>query len=45
MAIRPICHAFRVGMAAWEIDDGLKTGQYNLTAIERHLTRTATPPP
>jgi homoserine kinase type II len=42
-AIRPIYRAFRVDMAAWEIDDGLKTGRYDLAAIERHLSRTGTP--
>jgi Ser/Thr protein kinase RdoA (MazF antagonist) len=41
----PVYRAFRLGMAASEIDDGRKTGQYNLTAIERHLSRTGTPPP
>jgi Ser/Thr protein kinase RdoA (MazF antagonist) len=44
-AIRPIYHAFRLDMAAWELDHGRKTGHYNLTAIERQLSRTATPPP
>jgi Ser/Thr protein kinase RdoA (MazF antagonist) len=44
-AVTPIYHAFRLDMAAWEIDDGLKTGQYNLPAIERQLSRTGTPPP
>jgi homoserine kinase type II len=44
-AITPTYRAFRVDMAASEIDDGLKTGQYDLAAIERHLTRTGTPPP
>lgn len=44
-AIRPVYRAFRVDMAAWEIDDGRKTGRYDLSAIERQLTRTGTPPP
>jgi Ser/Thr protein kinase RdoA (MazF antagonist) len=44
-AITPVYRAFRLGMAASEIDDGRTTGQYNLTAIERHLARTGTPPP
>jgi homoserine kinase type II len=44
-AIRPLYHAFRLDMAAWELDHGLKTGEYNLTAIERQLSRTGTPPP
>jgi Ser/Thr protein kinase RdoA (MazF antagonist) len=44
-AIRPVYRAFRLGLAASEIDDGRQTGQYSLTAIERHLARTGTPPP
>ena len=44
-AITPIYHAFRLDLTAWELDHGLKTGEYNLTAIERQLTRTGTPPP
>jgi homoserine kinase type II len=44
-AIRPVYHAFRLDMAAWEIDDGRQAGRYDLTAIERQLTRTGTPPP
>jgi Ser/Thr protein kinase RdoA (MazF antagonist) len=44
-AIMPIYHAFRLDMAASEIDDGLETGEYNLTVIERQLSRTGTPPP
>ena len=44
-AITPVYHAFRLDMAAWEIHNGLQTGQYNLTAIERQLARTGTPPP
>jgi Ser/Thr protein kinase RdoA (MazF antagonist) len=44
-AITPIYHAFRLDMAACELNDGLRTGQYNLTAVERQLTRTGTPPP
>jgi Ser/Thr protein kinase RdoA (MazF antagonist) len=44
-AIGPVYHAFRLDMAAWEIDHGLKTARYNLTAIERQLSRTGTPAP
>jgi homoserine kinase type II len=44
-AIKPVYHAFRLDMAAWELHYGLKTGQYNLTAIERQLSRTGTTPP
>jgi hypothetical protein len=32
-------------MAASELDDGLKTGGYDLAAIERQLCRTGIPPP
>ena len=31
-AITPIYHAFRLDMTAWELDHGLKTGQYNRSA-------------
>ena len=44
-AIRPVYYAFRLDMAASEIGDGLRTGDYDLTAIERQLARTGTPPP
>jgi Ser/Thr protein kinase RdoA (MazF antagonist) len=44
-AIGPVYHAFRLDMAAWELDHGLRTGEYNLTAIERQLSMTGTPPP
>jgi Ser/Thr protein kinase RdoA (MazF antagonist) len=44
-AITPIYQAFRVDMAASEINDGLTTGRYDLTVIERQLSRTGTPPP
>jgi len=44
-AITPVYRAFRLDMAAWELDHGLKTGEYNLPAIERQLSRTGTPPP
>jgi hypothetical protein len=44
-AIKPIYHAFRLDMAAWELDHGLRTGQYDLTAIERQLSRTGTRSP
>jgi hypothetical protein len=40
-----VYHAFRLDMAAWELDHGFKTGQYDLTAIERKLARTGTLPP
>jgi Ser/Thr protein kinase RdoA (MazF antagonist) len=44
-AITPVYRAFRLDMAASEIDDGRKAGQYDLAAIERQLARTGTPPP
>jgi Ser/Thr protein kinase RdoA (MazF antagonist) len=44
-AIVPVYRAFRVGMAAAEMDDGLITGNYDLPMIERQLSRTATAPP
>ncbi len=44
-AITPLYHAFRLDMAAWELHHGLTTGQYNLAAIERQLSRTGTTPP
>jgi homoserine kinase type II len=44
-AIRPVYYAFRLEMAASEIGDGLRTGDYDLSAIERQLARTGTPPP
>ena len=43
-AIGPLYHAFRLGMAASELDAGLRTGDYDLAAIERQLSRTGTPP-
>jgi homoserine kinase type II len=44
-AVTPLYHAFRLDMAAWELAHGLKTGDYDLTAIERQLSRTGTPRP
>jgi homoserine kinase type II len=36
----PILHrAFRVDMAAWEASVGMRTGRYDLSMIERQLTR------
>jgi hypothetical protein len=37
--------AFRVGMVAAEMADGLITGGYDLAMIERQLSRTATAAP
>lgn len=44
-AIAPLYRAFRVGMAAAEMDGGRITGSYDLAMIERQLSRTGTPPP
>jgi homoserine kinase type II len=44
-AITPLYHAFRLDMVAWELEHGHSTGEYNLAAIERQLSRTGTPPP
>jgi Ser/Thr protein kinase RdoA (MazF antagonist) len=44
-AIKPLYHAFRLDMAAWELDHALKTGQYHLPAIQRQLSGTGTTPP
>ena len=41
----PVYRAFRVGMAAAELDDGRVTGAYDLAVIERQLSRSGTPPP
>jgi Ser/Thr protein kinase RdoA (MazF antagonist) len=44
-AVAPVYRAFRVGMAAAEMEDGLITGNYDLAMIERQLSRTATAAP
>jgi Ser/Thr protein kinase RdoA (MazF antagonist) len=44
-AVTPVYHAFRVGMAAAEMEDGVATGVYDLAMIERQLARTATAAP
>ena len=44
-AITPLYRAFRLGMAAWELSQGLTTGDYDLAEIERQLSRTGIPPP
>jgi Ser/Thr protein kinase RdoA (MazF antagonist) len=44
-AVGPLYRAFRLDMAAWELDHGLQAGQYDLARIERQLSRTGTPPP
>jgi Ser/Thr protein kinase RdoA (MazF antagonist) len=44
-AITPVYRAFRVGMAAAEMEDGRITGSYDLAMIERQLSRTGTAAP
>ncbi len=44
-AIGPVYHAFRLAMVAWELHDRRTAGDYDLTLIERQLSRTGTPPP
>jgi Ser/Thr protein kinase RdoA (MazF antagonist) len=44
-AIGPVYRAFRVGMAAAEMEDGRIAGHYDLAMIERQLARTATAAP
>jgi Ser/Thr protein kinase RdoA (MazF antagonist) len=44
-AILPLYHAFRLDQIAWLLTDGLRTGQYDLAAIERQLARTGTSEP
>ena len=44
-ALGPVYRAFRVDMAAWQMDHGRRTGRYDLAMIERQLSRTRTPPP
>jgi Ser/Thr protein kinase RdoA (MazF antagonist) len=44
-AIEPVYRAFRVNMAAWEVDVGRRTGVYDLAMIERQLAMTGTAPP
>jgi Ser/Thr protein kinase RdoA (MazF antagonist) len=44
-AIGPVYRAFRVGMVAAELEDGLITGNYDLAMIDRQLSRTGTAAP
>lgn len=44
-ALGPVNSAFRVDMAAWQMDHGRRTGRYDLAMIERQLARTGTAPP
>jgi homoserine kinase type II len=44
-AVVPVYRAFRLGMAAWQVSDGLAAGRLDLAAIERQLSLTGVPPP
>jgi Ser/Thr protein kinase RdoA (MazF antagonist) len=44
-ALGPVNSAFRVDMAAWQMNHGRTTGRYDLAMIERQLSRTGTAPP
>jgi Ser/Thr protein kinase RdoA (MazF antagonist) len=44
-ALGPLNCCFRVGMAAWAVQDSLGTGSYDLPMIERQLSRTGTSRP
>jgi Ser/Thr protein kinase RdoA (MazF antagonist) len=44
-AIGPVYRAFRLGMAACEIQDGRETGNYDVPMIERQLSMTGAPGP
>jgi homoserine kinase type II len=44
-AIQPVYRSFRLGMIAWELERGRRTGDWDPAMIERQLTRTGTPPP
>jgi len=44
-AIEPVYQAVRVGLAAWPMELGRRTGRFDLAAIERQLSRSRIPPP
>jgi homoserine kinase type II len=44
-AIVPVYHAFRLDQAAWQLSNSLRTGRYDLLAVERQLSRTTSPAP
>ncbi len=44
-AIGPVNQAFRVDMVAWELDQGRRTGAYDIRMIERQLRLTGVPEP
>lgn len=43
--IDPIYRAFRVGMAAWALHDGLRDGRFDLAFIESQLAHSGSPRP
>jgi Ser/Thr protein kinase RdoA (MazF antagonist) len=43
-AVVPVYRAFRLGMAAWQVSDGLAAGRLDLAAIERQLSLTGIAP-
>ncbi|MGH9077758.1 MAG: aminoglycoside phosphotransferase family protein [Acidimicrobiales bacterium] len=43
--IQPVYRAFRVDMAAWQLDVGRRTGTYDIRMIERQLALTGTERP
>lgn len=43
--IEPMQRAFRVDMAAWSMDQGVRAGTFDLEMIERQLARTGPAPP
>ena len=44
-AAEPVYRAVRVGLAAWPMEQGRRTGRFDRGAIERQLSRSGTPPP
>jgi Ser/Thr protein kinase RdoA (MazF antagonist) len=44
-AVVPLYRSFRLGMIAWELERGRRTGDCDLAMTERQLARTGMPPP
>jgi Ser/Thr protein kinase RdoA (MazF antagonist) len=44
-AVEPVYQAVRVGLASWPMEQGRRTGRFELAAIERQLSRSGIPPP
>lgn len=44
-AVIPVYRAFRLGVAAWQVSDGLAAGRLDLAAVERQLSLTGVAPP